>query len=177
MGEDGAVDPAARARRLRERNPLPPGTASVGVGLAVTGVASYAFLGVSGHALGPSAVGGLSVLWAMVYLIGPGFFLPLEQEVSRVLATRVTQGIGSGPIVRRAAVLGGALAAVLVVVALAFSSLITEHLFDGDWLLFVGLVIGIPAYFVANLIEGTLSGNGRFARYGVYLGGEATIRL
>jgi len=176
-GEDGVVDTRTRARRLVERNPLPEGTISVGVGLAVTGVASYAFLGVSGHALGPAAVGGLSVLWAMVYLIGPGFFLPLEQEVSRVLAVRLTRGIGSGPIVRRAALLGGGLAAVLVVVALAFSPLITDRFFDGDWLLFVGLAIGIPAYFVANLIEGTLSGNGRFARYGVYLGGEATIRL
>jgi O-antigen/teichoic acid export membrane protein len=166
-----------RARQLRENNPLPEGTVAVGVGLAVTGAASYAFLGVAGHALGPTAVGGLSVLWVLVYLVGPGFFLPLEQEVSRVLATRITRGIGTGPIVRRAAMLGGALAAGLLVVTLIFSPVITDRFFGGDWLLLVGLMIGIVGYFAANLVEGTLSGNGHFVRYGVYLGGEALIRL
>ena len=30
---------------------------------------------------------------------------------------------------------------------------------------------------VANLVEGVFSGNGRFGRYGTYLGGEAVLRL
>ena len=177
VGEDGGVSAVAKARALTERNPLPEGTISVGAGLAVTGLASYGFLVVAARALGPTVYGGLSVLWAMVYLVGPGFFVPLEQEVSRVLATHRARGLGSGPIVRRAALLGAALAGVLVAAALVLSPWLTERLFNDDWVLTVGLLIGIVGYAVANLVEGTLSGNGRFGRYGVYLGSEALLRL
>ena len=41
----------------------------------------------------------------------------------------------------------------------------------------VGLILGILGYLVANLVEGVFSGNGRFGRYGTYLGGEAVLRL
>ncbi len=104
-------------------------------------------------------------------------FLPFEQETSRTLASRLAVGLGSGPIVRRAGVLGGGLVLLLVIGCLIVAPQLTDRLFRGDVVLFVGLLIGIPAYCVANLVEGTLSGNGRFARYGLYLGSEATFRL
>ena len=43
----------------------------------------------------------------MVFVVAPGLFQPLEQEVSRALAHRRAAGIGGGPLVKRAAVLGG----------------------------------------------------------------------
>ncbi|MEY2589667.1 MAG: hypothetical protein QOJ67_1651, partial [Acidimicrobiaceae bacterium] len=76
----------------------------------MAGVSAYGFLVLSARVLGKAEYAPLSVLWAAVFLAGPGFFLPLEQEVSRALAARRALGLGTGPVLRRAAMLGGALA-------------------------------------------------------------------
>ena len=162
---------------LRRRNPLPEGTLAVGVGLAVTGVAAYAFLVISARQLGPTEYGGLSVLWALVFLIGGGFFLPLEQEVSRQLVGRRVAGLGGGPVIRRALLLGCALAGALIAVIVVAEPVLSRRLFRGEPLLVLGLILGIVGYMVANLVEGVFSGNGRFGRYGAYLGSEAVLRL
>ena len=62
---------------IRARNPFPEGTFSVGVGLAVTGVASLAYLTVSGRVLGPVEFGALSQLWFLVFLFS-GLLVPFE---------------------------------------------------------------------------------------------------
>ncbi len=162
---------------LRARNPLPEGTVVVGVGLVVTGVAAYAFLVICARALGPTRYGGLAVLWALVFLIGGGFFLPLEQEVSRQLVSRRVAGLGGGPVIRRALLLGAALAAALSAVIVILAPVLSRRLFRGEPLLVLGLILGIVGYMVANLVEGVFSGNGRFARYGTFLGAEAVFRL
>src|SRR5581483_11897387 len=151
--------------RVRGSNPLPEGTLEVGVGLAVAGVTTYAFLTLAKAALGSSAYGPLGVLWAVIFTAGPGFFLPIEQEVSRALAARRSTGQGSGPLLRRAATLGLALLAVLVVLGLATAPLP------------VGLLLGLVGYLMGHLARGTVSGLGRFRPYAVYIGGEGVLRL
>src|SRR5919206_990426 len=106
------------ARKLldREKNPLPEGTLPVGVALIIGGVAAYAFLSVSARALGLERYAPLGVLWALMFVAGPGFFLPLEQEVGRALASRRARGLGGGPLIRRATLAGSAMAALLILV-------------------------------------------------------------
>lgn len=162
---------------MRGSNPLPEGTLEVGVGLAVAGVTTYAFLTLAKAALGSSAYGPLGVLWAVIFTAGPGFFLPIEQEVSRALAARRSTGQGSGPLLRRAATLGLALLAVLVVLGLATAPLTVAHLFSHQWLLLVGLLLGLVGYLMGHLARGTVSGLGRFRPYAVYIGGEGVLRL
>ena len=62
--------------------------AAVGVGLIVAGLSAYGFLVLADKALSKDAYSPLGVLWSIVFLIGPGLFLPLEQEISRALAER-----------------------------------------------------------------------------------------
>jgi O-antigen/teichoic acid export membrane protein len=161
----------------RTRNPLPEGTLSVGAGLLVAGVTAYGFLVVSGRALGPERYAALSGLWFLGFFAGPGFFLPLEQEVARALAARHAQGVGGGPIVRRAALAGAVLAIVLVAVSLAASRPLLNDVFDHEGLLLVGFALTLAGYFLAHLTRGTLSGNGRFGPYGTLLGAEGLTRL
>ena len=167
---------ATRGAALRDRNPLPTGTAVVGAGLAVTGVTTYAFLVISARVLGPAQSGSLSVLWFLVFMIG-GIFLPFEQEVSRRLVGRRVAGLGGRSIVRRALALGSVLVGGLILVFAAAAPTLTDRLFNGQGLLVVGLMLGSAGYLVANWTEGVLSGSGRFGRYGSYLGGEAVLRL
>ena len=57
---------------------------------ALTGILAALLvpLVLSARALGHEAYAPLSVLWALVFLVGPGFFLPIEQEIGRALAAR-----------------------------------------------------------------------------------------
>jgi O-antigen/teichoic acid export membrane protein len=165
------------ADRLAERNPLPDGTLTVGAGLVVTGVMSYAFLGLAGRTLGKEAFEPLSVLWALIYLLGAGFFLPLEQEVSRALANRWARGLGVGPLVRQAGLLGAGLTAVLVLASLVAAPWMLEHLFDDQVAVVVALILAIVGYAAVHLARGTLAGLGRFRGYAAYYVYENTLRV
>jgi O-antigen/teichoic acid export membrane protein len=161
----------------RTANPLPEGTLEVGVGLVLAGITAYGFTVVAARALGKTDYAPLSVLWAMVFLAGPGFFLPLEQEVSRALAARRALGTGTGPVVRRAALSGAVICAVLLAVTLALSPLLVSKLFDHDWLLMAGLLLGMVGYYIELLARGTYSGLGRFRPYAIVIGSEGLVRF
>lgn len=166
-------------RKLLEgrTNPLPEGTLSVGAGLIVSGITSYGFLAISARALGPEKYAPLGVLWALTYVVCPGVFLPLEQEVGRALSSRRAKDLGGGPLIRRAALAGGVAAAVLIAATAATGPLSLTHLFDDKVLLLVALIVALGGYYVEFLVRGVLSGNGRFRSYGVILGSEALLRM
>ena len=166
-----------REARPAGRNPLPHGALSVGVGLVLGGVAQYGFLSVATHALGPDRAAALATFWALVFIAGPGFFLPLEQEVSRALASRHARGLGGRPVVMRAAAAGAGIGALLLLGAGLAAAPLQQHLFHGDITLVWALMAGLGAYFLAHLTRGTLAGNARFGRYGVLLGGEGILRV
>jgi O-antigen/teichoic acid export membrane protein len=168
---------ARSAKSVRTSNPLPEGTLQVGVGLVLAGVTAYGFTVVAARALGKTDYAPLSVLWAMVFLAGPGFFLPLEQEISRALAARRALGLGTGPVVRRAGLFGALICGVLVAATLAASPLLVSKLFDDDWLLMVGLLLGMVGYCIELLARGTYSGLGRFRPYSMVIGAEGLVRF
>jgi O-antigen/teichoic acid export membrane protein len=163
--------------RRRRFAAIPEGTGSVAVGLAVLGGASYAFLVISARALGPEEYGALSVLWAMVFTLAVGVFLPWEQEITRTLAAGRVVGEGTGTVYRRTVGAGAVVALVLIGVCILAWPVYGDRLFRGEFMLLVGLAIAIVGYFAANVAKGTLAGTGDFGRYGLYLGGEGTIRL
>ena len=168
---------AGRLKRSAPRAYLPSGTLTVGVGLAVAGLTAYGFLMVAGRALGPERSAPLSALWALVFLAGPGFFLPLEQEVARAVAARRAVGVGGGPVIKRAAVAGVAILVLLLALTAAGSGPLLRELLDDEVLLFVGLLLALTGYSLEHLTRGALSGNGRFAPYGVVIGTEGVVRL
>ena len=103
-------------RAARTSNPLPSGTATVGLGLVVSGVLTYVFLAIARRSLDDDAYSAFAVVWGLVFIVGPGLFQPLEQEIARATAQRLTLHQGARPIARRAAAIGaiGLLAASVV---------------------------------------------------------------
>lgn len=158
-------------------NPLPQGTLSVGIGLVTAGVAQYGFLAIAAHALGPARSVPLATFWSLLFVCGPGFYLPLEQEVTRALAERRARGEGGRPLVERAAVAGSALTAVLVLATLLLSGTLTARLFNGDTLMVWAFIAGLCAFLIEHLFRGTLAGNSRFRPYGLLLGSEGVLRV
>jgi O-antigen/teichoic acid export membrane protein len=168
---------AALLEAAKRRNPLPTGTAAVGAGLIVAGISAYGTLFVADKALNKTEYSPLAALWSLVFLAGPGLFLPFEQEISRALAERRARRMGGAPVVRRAGTLGVGLALGVIVVLILSARWLVEHLFDGQILLLVGLALGIVGALAGHVTRGCLSGTGHFKGYGTYIGADGFIRV
>lgn len=166
-----------RLRSLGAGNPLPAGALTVGAGVAFAGVCTYAFLAIAGHALSADRYSAFAGFWALLFVVAPGIFLPLEQELGRAVAGRRSRGDGGGPVVRRCAVLGGSFLLVLLSGVGIASGVIDRRVLGGDGVLMVALLLGLAAYCAEHLARGTLGGNGRFAAYGLLLGVEGVYRV
>ena len=102
---------------------MPEGTYAVGLGLIVSGITAYAFQILSFRGLSETDYTALNGLWIFVFVVAPGFFLPLEQEVSRAVADRRARDVGGGPVVRKAAIAGIALTSSLIVLTLVSAAI------------------------------------------------------
>jgi O-antigen/teichoic acid export membrane protein len=163
--------------RASERSPLPEGTVPVAIGLVVSGIATYGFLIITKRALGEDAFTPVSLLWFLTFILAPGFFLPVEQEVGRALAHRRALKQGSLPVVQKAAVLDSGLASIVIAVLLIISPFIVASLFDDNWGLMAALILAFACYALAHFTRGIWSGTGRFNAYGLLMGSEGTIRM
>ncbi|MFP3901669.1 MAG: hypothetical protein ACLFXM_12505 [Acidimicrobiia bacterium] len=161
----------------KRRNPLPTGTLAVGVGLLVAGLSAYGFLIVADIRLSKAEYAPLTALWGLVFLAGPGLFLPLEQEVSRALAARRARHQGGAPVVRRAATIGAGIGLAVLVVLILSARWSVDRLFDGQLLLLVGFALGLTGALIGHLTRGCLSGTGHFKGYASYIGADGFLRL
>ena len=172
------IQPTSHAKSVDEaRAPLPEGTFAVGGGLLVAGLSSYAFFKVGQEALGKENFKPIVALWFATFVLAPGFFLPLEQEMGRALAHRRALGQGGQPIVARIVPLGAAIAGIIVAVLAGLSSLATREFFEGYALVTAALIIAFVAYAPTHLARGICSGQGRFTSYGIVMGADGFVRI
>ena len=118
---------------------------------------------VANIALSDAEYSPLGALWSLVFLAGPGLFLPFEQEISRALAERARHGRGA-PVVRRAGTLGSASSWACWSCSScrpAGSSTTSSTARS----LLVGLALKAGA-LAGHLTRGSMSGTGRFKGYG-----------
>lgn len=162
------------ARLLRS---VPPGTLSVGAGVVTLGASAYAFLVLAGRGLGVERFAQLSVLWVLVFTVGPGLFVPLEQEVGRAVAARRARAEEPGPLVRLAARVAVGSAAAVTAALLLAAPVLVPQVFDGSRGLLAALVVAVWALCAAHLSRGVLAGTGRFGHYGAQLGVEGLLRV
>lgn len=148
----------------------------MGVGLAVTGLATYVFFAIASRQLDERAYASLGVLWALLFTAGNGVMQPLEQEVARAVSDRRARGLGAGPVIRRASTLGFGFTLAVVLVALVFHTWLRDHLFDEQESLLVAFLVGLIGFCGGHLIRGTLSSHGRFRAYGVFFGVDGVVR-
>jgi O-antigen/teichoic acid export membrane protein len=163
--------------RPANRLPLPEGTLSVGLGLLIAGVSSYAFFKVGQLALGKEDFKPIVALWFATFILAPGFFLPLEQELGRAIAHRRALGQGGLPVVRRIVPLGLGMATIVIIFVLALAPVLTSEFFEGEAVVTLALVIAFAAYAPAHLARGICSGTGRFGSYGVVMGADGLARI
>ena len=147
------------------------------VGLIVTGLSAYGFLSITRFGLGTDASAPVNQLWFATFILAPGFFLPVEQEVGRALAHRRALGQGGLPVLRKAALLSIGLLAIVGTVLVGIAPFLTRELFDDSWVLFGCLLLAFTGYAVGHFLRGTLAGTGRFQQYGLFMGSDGLIRV
>ena len=147
----------------------------VGLGLAVFGASSYAYLAVAARRTSVPAYSDLSLLWVVTMTAGIGLFLPLEQELARVLAARRgrDEDAGAGVVVAAQA------AAVLIAAVLLLAAVLQEPLarFLGSTGLVWAAALGISGQGVAYLVRGVTAGSGQFGVYAWQLAVEGGLRV
>lgn len=163
--------------RVRRSNPLPEGTLSVGLGLLVNGIGAYLFIALAGRTLNEQEFNALAVVWTMTFLVAPGLFLPLEQEVSRTVAGRRARHEGASAVVRQAAMLGAGLLGLVWLLVIATLPWFYDLFFDEQPLLLAGFMMALLGYCIAHLLRGVLAGQSRFEGYSLYFGTEGVVRV
>lgn len=84
------------AGATKVKSAVPEGTGSVGVGIVISAITAYVFVIVTLNSLDTAPKAAFSAFWAVIFVVGPGFFLPIEQEVGRAISHRRAQGKGVG---------------------------------------------------------------------------------
>ncbi len=146
------------------------------IGIASTGIFTFLYLATASHVLSPAAYSGISLCWAIMFVILSVIYRPIEQLLSRTIADRRARGL-PGHSLRVPALIQLSFAGIFLVVALVMRPQIQNGMFDGSAALYWVLVIGVLAYAASYFARGWLAGHERFALYGGLVFLESTSRF
>jgi O-antigen/teichoic acid export membrane protein len=152
------------------------GARVLSVGIASTGIFTFAYLATASHVLDQQAYGRVSLCWAIMFVILSVIYRPVEQLLSRTIADRRARGL-EGHQLRVPALIQGGFALLFLIAALLLRHRIEHGLFDGSSALYWILVIGVVAYAASYFARGWLAGHERFALYGGLVFLESTSRF
>ena len=159
------------------RSALPSGSFTIGSGLLVGGISIYVFFRLGQEALGQDGFKPIVSLWFVMFALVPGFFLPLEQEVSRSVAHRRALGDGVRPVVRKVAPVAAAITVLLVVAVALARTRLTNDLFEGSAVVTLALVIALVGYAPFHIARGICSGLGHFRIYSMMIALDGLLRV
>src|SRR4051812_19280400 len=165
---------AAPAKR---RSGYGAGAKILSVGIASTGVVTFAYFSVASYALNDIDYKGISLLWSVLFVTVSVIYRPIEQLLSRTIAGRRARGFETGHPMRTPLLIQGGFALAFLIGALALKDPLENRLFDGSAALYWVLVVAVLAYAASYFARGWLAGHQWFALYGGLVFIEATARL
>jgi O-antigen/teichoic acid export membrane protein len=136
------------------------------VGIATTGVVTFAYFSVASYALSELEYKRVALLWAVMFVIVSVIYRPIEQLLSRTIAERRAQGLHHGHPLGIPLAIQATFALVFLVVALLVRGPVQDEVFDGSAALYWILVGGVLAYAASYFARGWLAGHQRFGLYG-----------
>ena len=169
---------SSECERRREKSGYGAGAKILSIGIASTGVVTFAYFSVASHALNNDVqYKQITLLWSVLFVIVSVIYRPVEQLLSRTIADRRARGFESDHPLRTPLLIQAAFALAFLVVALVFKDPIENDLFDGEAALYWVLVVAVLAYAASYFARGWLAGHQWFALYGALVFMEATSRL
>jgi O-antigen/teichoic acid export membrane protein len=152
------------------------GARILSVGIASTGLLTFAYFSIASHVLGEEAAKRVDVLWSVMFVIISVIYRPIEQLLSRTIAERRALGHAEHS-VRVPIAIQASFALVFLIAALAFKEDLVAHVFDHYAALYNVLVLGTLAYAASYFARGWLAGHEYFALFGGLVLLESFSRL
>ena len=178
-----AERPGAKRQLPRRRNDPSGSGASYGsgarilsIGIAATGILTFAYFSIASHVLGEEAAKRVDVLWSVMFVIISVIYRPIEQLLSRTIAERRALGHAEHSVKVPIAIQAG-FALAFLIAALALKEELVAHVFDGYGALYDVLVLGTLAYAASYFARGWLAGHQYFALFGGLVLLESFSRL
>ena len=153
------------------------GARVLSLGIASTGVVTFAYFSVASYVLGDEDYKAISLLWSVLFVTVSVIYRPIEQLLSRTIAQRRARGFETGHPMRTPMLIQAGFALAFLVVALLLRGPIQDDLFDGSAALYWILVAAVLAYAASYFARGWLAGHQWFALYGGLVFLESVSRL
>ncbi|MEV4421218.1 hypothetical protein AB0L40_14730 [Patulibacter sp. NPDC049589] len=183
LDPSGAVADEALAEDVadatRESGSVGRGARLLTIGIASTGLLTFLFFSVASHALGDSdrgqeQYGEIATMWAILFTAMSVFYRPVEQLLSRTIATARARG-EAHPSLREPLLIQAGFAIVLVLAALIARGPLQDNI--GSSGMFWLLVAAGVAYGASYFARGFVAGHGWFALYGGLVLFESVARI
>ena len=91
-------EPSAGTPGQGEDPSFASGARILSIGIASTGIFTFAYLATASHVLNPAAYGRISLCWAIMFVILSVIYRPIEQLLSRTIADRRARGLHGHPL-------------------------------------------------------------------------------
>jgi O-antigen/teichoic acid export membrane protein len=152
------------------------GARILSIGIASTGLLTFAYFSIASHVLGEESAKLLDVLWSVMFVIISVIYRPIEQLLSRTIAERRARGHAQHTL-RVPMLIQGSFALIFLVVALGLHGELVDHVFQHQSALYDVLVVGTLAYAASYFARGWLAGHQRFGLFGGLVLMESTSRI
>jgi O-antigen/teichoic acid export membrane protein len=152
------------------------GARLLSVGIACTGVLTFAYFSIASHVLGEVEAKRVDLLWSIMFVIISVIYRPIEQLLSRTIADRRARGHAQHSVRVPIAIQAG-FALTFLVVALALSEELIDNVFGHYSAMYYVLVVGTLAYAASYFARGWLAGHEYFGLFGGLVLMEALSRL
>jgi O-antigen/teichoic acid export membrane protein len=173
----GASRPAGESPDAgRQPRSYGSGARILSIGIASTGLLTFAFFSIASHVLGEESAQRLDVLWSVMFVVISVIYRPIEQLLSRTIAERRARGHTHHPL-RVPIAIQASFALLFLVVALALRDPLVNKVFDGYSALYDVLIVGTLAYAASYFARGWLAGHEYFALFGGLVLMESVSRI
>jgi O-antigen/teichoic acid export membrane protein len=172
---EAGADAAAAAEPPAAAAGYGRGARILSIGIATTGLVTFAYFSLASYHLGKAEYGFISTLWAILFITISVIYRPVEQLLSRTIADRRARGLLEGHPLRGPALIQAGFAAVFLVGAFAFRGALEDAV--GGSALFWVLIGSALAYAASYFARGYCAGHGWFGLYGGLVFFEAVARV
>ena len=141
------------------------GARILAIGIASTGLLTFAYFSVASHVLESAQAKRIDVLWSVMFVIISVIYRPVEQLLSRSIAGRRARGHEQHQL-RAPMLIQATFALVFALVALVLHEQLIDNVFEGSTALYDVLLVGTLAYAASYFARGWLAGHQRFGLFG-----------
>jgi O-antigen/teichoic acid export membrane protein len=161
---------------MRQDRSYGSGARLLSIGIASTGVLTFAYFSIASHVLGEVEAKRLDLLWSIMFVIISVIYRPIEQLLSRTIADRRARGHAEHS-VRVPIAIQASFALTFLIVALALREELIDNVFGHYSAMYYVLVVGTLAYAASYFARGWLAGHEYFGLFGGLVLMESISRL